>query len=95
MPMATLTLTFPDDLEEVLGRTPAEAGATLRLMAALKLYELGRVSAGWAAELAGLDKVAFLEVASRHGAPAYNYPEEELDKQLAADLAALDRALGR
>lgn len=92
--MAELTITYPDDLEQVLGATAAEAGSTLRLMAALKLYELGRISGGRAAELAGLGKIDFIEVASRHEIPVYNYPAEELDAQLAADLAALDKAPG-
>jgi predicted HTH domain antitoxin len=92
--MAQVTLTYPDDLEQAIGVTPAEFEATLRLMAALKMYELGILSAGRAAELAGLSKITFSETASRYGVPVYNYPEDELDAQLAADMAALDKTLG-
>jgi predicted HTH domain antitoxin len=32
----------------------------IRILAAVKLYELGRLSSGWAAELAGMPRVEFL-----------------------------------
>lgn len=35
-------------------------GREMRLLAAIKLYELGRLSSGRAAELAGLSRVEFL-----------------------------------
>jgi predicted HTH domain antitoxin len=38
----------------------------LRLLAAIKLYELGRLSSGRAAELAGLARVEFLLELGRH-----------------------------
>lgn len=38
----------------------------LRLLAAIKLYELGRLSSGRAAELAGMPRVEFLLVLSRY-----------------------------
>jgi predicted HTH domain antitoxin len=38
----------------------------LRLLAAIKLYELGRLSSGRAAELAGMARVEFLLQLGRH-----------------------------
>lgn len=38
----------------------------LRLLAAIKLYELGRLSSGRAAELAGLSRVEFLLALGRY-----------------------------
>jgi len=38
----------------------------LRLLAAIKLYELGRLSSGRAAELAGMSRVEFLLTLSRY-----------------------------
>ena len=38
----------------------------LRLLAAVKLYELGRLSSGHAAELAGLPRVEFLYALDRY-----------------------------
>ena len=39
----------------------------LRLLAAIKLYELGRLSSGRAAELAGMPRVEFLLALGRYG----------------------------
>ena len=38
----------------------------LRMLAAVKLYELGRLSSGRAAELAGLSRVEFLSALGRY-----------------------------
>lgn len=40
----------------------------VRMLAAVKLYELGRLSSGRAAELAGLSRVEFLLALERYGA---------------------------
>jgi predicted HTH domain antitoxin len=67
----------------------------LRLMAALKLFELGKISSGKAAELAGMSRVEFLEVCGRYRVSVFNYSDEELESELHADLAVLEDALPR
>lgn len=48
-------------------KTDAETfGQELRLLAAIKLYELGRLSSGRAAELAGMPRVEFLLTLGRY-----------------------------
>lgn len=42
------------------------SGTELKLLAAIKLYELGRLSSGRAAELAGLTRIEFLLSLNRH-----------------------------
>jgi len=58
-------------------------------MAAAKLYELGRVSAGQAAEIAGLNRLGFLLRLSITGVPAINLhgSEAEVEVEAARDLA--------
>lgn len=49
-----------------------------RLMMALKFYELGRLSLGQAAELAGHTKRAFIDVLGRYDIPVVDYSADEL-----------------
>jgi predicted HTH domain antitoxin len=60
--MATnsLTITYPDDLLLSLKKDRDEFEAEARLLLAVKLYELGQVSTGTAARLAGMGRVAFM-----------------------------------
>jgi predicted HTH domain antitoxin len=71
--MSTATIVLPDSISE------AEA----RLLLAIKLFETGRLSCGKAAEVAGYSKRTFMELLGRHGAPVFNSPADELDRDLA------------
>ena len=90
--MAQVTLEYPDDLESAVQTTPEEMNAQIRLMAALKMFELGKMSAGKAAELAGLSRVEFLETCGRYRVSVFNYPLEDLKAELQADLEAARKA---
>lgn len=52
-----------------------------RVLLATKLYEVGKVSLGQAAEIASLSKRAFMDVLGRQGVPVVDYPPEELRKE--------------
>lgn len=58
-------LEIPDQAFAILRRSPDEFGAELRLTAAAKWYEMGRVSQAKAAEVAGLSRAEF--IAALHG----------------------------
>lgn len=58
----------------------------VKMMVAGGLYEKGRLSAGEAAEVAGLSKRAFLEMLGKFGFSILGYTVEELD----ADLKGLE-----
>jgi predicted HTH domain antitoxin len=55
-----------------------------KLLLAIKLYEVGRVSLGQAAKLAGFSKRAFMEVLGRYKVPVFNYSPEELRQEIDA-----------
>jgi hypothetical protein len=61
-PMTTrhITLDIPEKVLLAEKADEASFARELRLLAAVKLYELGRLSSGRAAELAGLPRVEFL-----------------------------------
>ncbi len=80
--MQTLTLNYPDDLAEAVSLTPQELESQIRLMAALKMFELGKLSSGKAAKLAGISRVEFLEMCGRYQVSVFNYPPDEFEREL-------------
>jgi predicted HTH domain antitoxin len=53
-----------------------------RLLLAIKLYELGRLSLGQSAKLAGYSKRAFIELLEKYGVPVVAYSPEELREEV-------------
>ncbi|RLT35942.1 MAG: UPF0175 family protein, partial [Chloroflexi bacterium] len=53
-------------------------------LAAAKLYEMGRLSAGKAAQLAGMSRVPFLALLTTFGVSAINIQGKEIDEEIAA-----------
>ena len=51
-----LKISYPRGLEHAVHMTKSELEQHIRLMAALKMFELGKVSSGKAAELAGMSR---------------------------------------
>ena len=91
--MKQITLEYPDDLELAVQTTPGELQAQIRLMAALKMFELGKLSSGKAAELAGLSRVEFFEVCGRYRVSLFNYSPEEMEAELQTDLEAVRKLM--
>lgn len=92
--MATeeLKIKYPAGFERAVHLTKDELEQHLRLMAALKMFELGKVSSGKAAELAGMSKAEFLETCGKYRVSVFNYPDEEIASELEAELVALKKA---
>lgn len=76
--MSNITWTLPEELLLALRLTPEAAADELRLAAAVKLYELGRLSSGAAAELAGVPRVVFLSKLADFGVPTFRMTEDEI-----------------
>ena len=55
-----LTIKYSDDVLLSLKESKEEFEEEARYLLALKLYELGKISSGKAAKIAGLSRVAFL-----------------------------------
>jgi len=83
--MATnvLTIPYPEELLLSLKESPAGFEAEARLLLAVKLYELGRVSTGMAGRLAGMSRVAFMFALSRFGLSPIGVEPSELAEDLA------------
>jgi predicted HTH domain antitoxin len=73
--MKHLTLNIPDslNLNEI---------DTKRFLAA-KMYEIGKLSLGQAASLAGLSKIAFTEILADYNVSLINYPYSDISTDAA------------
>jgi len=79
--MCEITITIPGESLANLAATTEEASAELRMLAAVKLFELGRVSSGAAARLAGVPRAVFLQKLGDYGVDTFRLTGEELDRE--------------
>jgi predicted HTH domain antitoxin len=81
--MLDITLSLPDEAVVALKRPPDQLADEIRLAAAMKLYELGRLSSGAAAALGGVPRVVFLSKLADYGIATFKLSAEELAEDLA------------
>ena len=80
--MTTITVQCPDEVLVSLKEDSETFPRQLTLAAAMKFFELGRLSSGTAAELAGMSRVEFLSRAGEFRVPVWDLTPDELRKDL-------------
>ena len=81
--MHEVTVQIPDEVLAALKLSSGEAADEVRMAAAVKLYELGRLSSGAAATLAGIPRTLFLSKLADYGVDTFRLTEEDLKEDLA------------
>ncbi len=84
-----LKIKYPSRFEQAVHMTKDEMEQHIRLMAALKMFELAKVSSGKAAELAGMSRIDFLETCARYRVSIFNYPPDEVESEIKKDLETI------
>ena len=79
--MSTLTLEIPSETLMAMRGDADSVGPRLLLAAAAKLFEMGELSSGAAARLAGLPRTTFLTKLADFGVNTFSLTEEELHKE--------------
>ena len=79
----SLTIDYGDDILLALGLTPQEFRDEAKLLIAVKLYEMGRLSTGAAAALADVPKPVFLTKLADYGVNTFDLSEAELQRDVA------------
>ncbi|MCU0444928.1 MAG: UPF0175 family protein [Microscillaceae bacterium] len=70
--MQTISLNFPDDLAFSLKMQEAELGYEIKKLALVKLFELGKISSGKAAQILGITRIGFFDILAQYGVDVYN-----------------------
>ncbi len=72
---ATLELTLPESVHL--------SDSNLKMILAAKLFDMGELSSGQAAKLAGISRREFIETVGKYGVSIFQYDAEELREDIA------------
>lgn len=71
---ATLELTLPESVNL--------SDSKLKMILAAKLFDMGELSSGQAAKMAGISRREFLETVGKYGVSIFQYDADEVEEDL-------------
>ncbi len=80
--MDVLSIPYSDDLLVATGMSKEALEQELRFLLAVKMFELGRLSLGKAAELCGMQKVDFMGEMGRMEIPVINLDDDQIRQEI-------------
>jgi hypothetical protein len=83
--LKTLAIKYPESVFATLNLSPETFELEARIAFAVKLYEMGRLTSGQAAALAGITRVAFLQSCPRYSAATVEWDQEKFLTEFTKD----------
>jgi predicted HTH domain antitoxin len=77
--MSMVQIDVPNEVLISLKESPETISQELSILAAVKLFELGKLSSGRAAQLAGMSRVEFLNTLGQYRVSPFALTAEELE----------------
>ncbi len=81
--MKTISIEYPESILAILNVSPESFETEARIILAMKLYELGRLTSGQAAALAGIARIDFLLDCHHYGTANVFWDRTELEAEFA------------
>lgn len=72
---------YPESWTVLPGTSPERFESDARMALSMKLFEMGRLTSGHAAQLAGVSRIAFLFDCPQWNVPAVSWDADELDAE--------------
>ncbi|WP_435548591.1 UPF0175 family protein [Desulfobacterium sp. N47] len=79
--MRTIEIKYPETIPAILNLSPDKFEQEAKFALAVKLYEMGRLTSGQAAQLAEVSRVIFLLDCRRYGAASVDWDYDEIDAE--------------
>lgn len=79
-----ITINYPESLAFSLKMENKEFKSEMKRISLIKLYELGKISSGLAAELLNINRIEFLELLEKYNV---SYFHQGLENELESDFA--------
>ncbi|MBU4287696.1 UPF0175 family protein [Candidatus Parcubacteria bacterium] len=81
--MRTIEIEYPEAIPAILNISPETFEQEARFALAVKLYEMGRLTSGQGAQVAGVSRVKFLLNCQQYGAASVEWDQTEIDAEFA------------
>ena len=83
MIFSQVTIPYPNDLLLSLKVSPEGFEMEAKMLLAIKLYEMDRITTGTASQIAGVDRVTFILELGKHGLSPIGVDPDEIESDFA------------